>query len=82
MVHRPERLADIIYLMRNYGIEPKYLRFVHPSTYKKPNMLLIRGMRGGKPQLRVMEPLYVYDENGRYSGEINEIYQRGEVSLA
>ncbi len=79
MVHRPERLADIIFLMRSNGVEPKYLRLVHPSPYKKPNMVLIRGMRGGKPQLKVLEPLYVYDETGSYSKEINEIYCRGEV---
>lgn len=82
MVHRPDRLADIIFHMRSHGVEPKYLRFVHPSPYKKPNMVLIRGMRGGKPLLKVLEPLYVYDETGKYSKEINEIYSREEVAEA
>lgn len=76
IVHRPERLADIIWHMRNFGIEPKYIRFVHPSPYKKANLLLIKGTRGGNPQLKMMDPLYVYDENGRYSDEINKIYCR------
>jgi len=76
MVHRPERLVDIICLMRGYGIEPKYIRFVHPSPYKKANLLLIKGTRGGNPQLKIMEPLYVYDGEGNYSSEINEIYCR------
>ncbi len=79
MVHRPERLVDIIVLMRNYSIEPKYMRFVHPSPYKKSNIILVKGFRGGKPQLKMMPPLYVYDENGEYSREINEIYCRSEV---
>lgn len=79
MVHRPERLVDIVYLMRSYKIEPKYIRFVHPSPYKKANLLLIKGSRGGNPQLKMLEPLYVYDEKGNYSKEINEIYCR-EVS--
>ncbi|MCX7842848.1 MAG: tRNA1(Val) (adenine(37)-N6)-methyltransferase [Clostridia bacterium] len=78
MVHRPERLADIIFLMRTYKIEPKYLRFVHPSPYKKANLILIKGSKGGNPQLKMMEPLYVYDENGNYSDEINRIYCRGQ----
>ncbi|MCX8130777.1 MAG: tRNA1(Val) (adenine(37)-N6)-methyltransferase [Clostridia bacterium] len=78
MVHRPDRLVDIICLMRQFGIEPKFIRFVHPSPYKKANILLIKGTRGGKPQLRMMEPLYVYDENGKYSEEINEIYSRSK----
>lgn len=78
MVHRPERLVDIVCYMRLYGIEPKYLRFVHPNPYKSANLLLIKGTRGGKPQLNMMEPLYVYDSTGNYSKEINEIYCRDE----
>lgn len=79
MVHRPDRLVDIIWLMRHFSIEPKYIRFIHPSPYKKANLILIKGARQGRPQLKMMEPLYVYDENGKYSKEINEIYCR-EVS--
>ena len=81
MVHRPERLVDIVYLMRNNNIEPKYIRFVHPSPYKKANLLLIKGRRGGKPQLKMLEPLYVYNEKGEYSNEINEIYCRGAYNI-
>lgn len=77
MVHRPDRLADIIWLMRSYKIEPKYIRFIHPSPYKKANLLLIKGTRGGNPQLKMMDPLYVYDEKGNFSKEIDEIYARG-----
>jgi len=76
MVHRPERLVDIVCLMRKYRIEPKYIRFVHPSPYKKANLILIKGTRDGNPQLKMMDPLYVYDENGNYSEEINRIYCR------
>ncbi|MCR4435006.1 MAG: tRNA1(Val) (adenine(37)-N6)-methyltransferase [Clostridiales bacterium] len=76
MVHRPERIADIICLMRSFKLEPKYLRFVHPSPYKKPNLLLIKGMKGGRPELKMMAPLYIHDEKGGYSKEINEIYGR------
>ncbi len=76
MVHRPERLADIICCMRDCGIEPKYLRFVHPKPFKKPNMILIKGNRNGNPELKVMEPLYVYNSDGNYSHEINRIYGR------
>lgn len=76
MVHRPHRLVDIMYYMRKYSIEPKYLRFVHPSSGKRPNLLLVKGIKGAKPELRMMDPLYVYDENGNYSREIDKIYGR------
>lgn len=76
MVHRPQRLADIIYLMRSNAIEPKHLRMVHPSPGKSPNMVLISGTRNGNPELRVQEPLYIYDSQGNYTREIDEIYSR------
>ncbi len=76
MVHRPQRLTDIMYHMRHYGIEPKQLRLVHPSPEKGPNLVLIGGARNGNPELRVQEPLYIYDSFGHYSSEIDEIYGR------
>jgi len=76
MVHRPSRLADIIYLMRTYKIEPKKLRFVAPSEGKAPNLLLIEGMRDGGAEMKVLPTLYVYDENGNYTEEIDIIYNR------
>jgi tRNA1(Val) A37 N6-methylase TrmN6 len=78
MVHKPERLIDIACLMREYKIEPKYMQFVHPYPSKKPNILLIRGVKGGGKDLKVMDPLYVYNCDGKYSDEINRIYGRGE----
>lgn len=76
MVHRPGRLVDIVWHMRRCGIEPKYIRFVHPSPGKKANLLLVKGLRGGRPHLKMLEPLYVYDESGKYTDEINKIYCR------
>ncbi len=46
MIHRPERLVDIVCCMRKYAIEPKFIRFVHPSPYKKANLLLIKRNKG------------------------------------
>lgn len=76
MIHRTDRLVDIVYEMRSAGIEPKRLRFVHPAVGKRPNLLLIEGARGGNAELKMMDPLYIYDENGDYSGEIHRIYGR------
>lgn len=78
MVHRADRLVDIIYEMRNKGIEPKRIRFVHPSIGKRPNLLLIEGARGGNKELKFMDPLYIYDDKGEYTEEIHRIYGRIE----
>lgn len=74
MVHRPFRLADIICTMREYGIEPKRMRFVHPYADKKPKLVLIEGTRGGKPELNCEPPLIVYSEPGKYTDELMKWY--------
>lgn len=76
MIHRPERLADILCLMRKHKIEPKRIRMIHPNTSKAPNIVLVEGQRDGGAFLKFDEPLYVYNENGEYSEEINKIYGR------
>ena len=76
MVHRPERLVDIISLMRKYKIEPKILRFVCPNEEKKPNLILIKGVKNAKPFLKIEKNLIVYNKNGQYTEEILKIYNK------
>jgi len=78
IVHRPERLADIITLMRKYKIEPKRIRMVHPNTKKAPNIVLVEGQRDGGKFLKWEPPLYVYKDQGGYTDEIDLIYGRRE----
>lgn len=76
MVHRPERLADILELMRKYKIEPKRIRMVYPNTKKAANIVLVEGQRDGGRFLKWEPPLFVYNDEGGYSDEINMIYGR------
>jgi len=71
---RPERLADIICLMREYRVEPKRLRTVSKKQGEEPWLVLVEGKRDSKSGMRVMPPLFVYDEKGNYSAEMLEIY--------
>ena len=76
LVHRPERLVDILCIMRNYKIEPKQIRFVCPKKEKAPNLVLIKGIKNGKTFLKLEPNLYVYNENGEYTQEILKIYNK------
>lgn len=76
MVHRPDRLVDIIELLRKYKLEPKKIRFVEPSIGKEANLLLIKATKNAKPFLKIEKPLYVYKENGEYTEEILKIYNK------
>lgn len=76
LIHRPERLIDIIWLMRQNKIEPKRLRFIHPYAEKTATMILIEGAKHGGKKLFLEPPLCIYDENRNYTEEINRIYGR------
>lgn len=74
MVHRPFRLAEIITVMAKYRLEPKRMQLVYPFVNKEPNMVLIEGVRGGKPRMTVEKPLIIFKEPGVYMPEIRDIY--------
>ena len=76
LVHKPTRLADIVCLMRKYDIEPKRIRFVHKKTDAEPSLVLVDGAYKGGRELRIMPPLYLYDENGDETIELKRIYGR------
>lgn len=76
MVHRAERIVDIMCLMRKYRIEPKKIRFVHSKVDEKPNLILVKGVKYANEFLKIDKPLVIYDENGNYTDEINKIYNR------
>ncbi len=74
LIHRPNRLVDIIWFSRKYNLEPKTIRFVQSRIYEKPNLLLLECVKGGNVELKFEKPLIVYDNNGNYTEEIYEIY--------
>ena len=74
MVHRPFRLAEIMYTLKEYKLEPKRMRLVYPYVDKEPNMVLIDAIKGGKQRITVDAPLIVYNKDGSYTEEIYWIY--------
>ena len=75
IVHRPERLIDIIEEMRKNNIEPKKVQFIYPGKDKEANILLIEGIKNGKPGLKILKPLYSHLDNGEYTDEIKEFFK-------
>lgn len=74
MVHRAERLVDIISIMRRSKIEPKQLRIVCSSQGKEPKLVLIKGIKNARPFLKIKNNLYIYNKDGKYTPEILKIY--------
>ena len=74
MVHRPDRMIEIINYMQKYGIEPKKMRLVYPKKDKKSNILLIEGIKNGKSGLSILSPLYTHNDDGSYVDEIRDMF--------
>lgn len=75
MVHRPERLIEIIEEMKKNNIEPKRLQFIYPKLNSECNTILIEGTKNGNPGLKILSPLYVHDDNGNYLEEIKKMFE-------
>lgn len=75
-VHRPGRLLDILTLMREFRLEPKRLRFVYPKFGKEANTILVEGIKDGNPDLKILPPLFIYNKEGQYTEEVEEILYR------
>ena len=76
MVHRSDRLIEIIEEMRINNIEPKKIQLIYPKKNSNSNMVLIEGKKNGNPGLIIKEPLFIHDESGEYLEEINKIFFR------
>lgn len=76
MVHRPDRLADIMTDLRAAGIEPKEMQMVVPCAGRAANIVLIHGIRGAGAELRVLPDIAVRTPAGAYTGELLQYYER------
>ena len=74
MVHRPDRLLEILDTFRKYKIEPKRLQFIYPKFGSECNHILIDGVKDGNEGLRVLNPLYVYESDSKWTEDVLKIY--------
>ncbi len=80
MIHRTQRLAEIIEKMKQNHVEPKELLLVYPKAGKKSNLFLIRGIKGAKEWINVLPPLFIYDEQGQYTDEFKAFCRQNNES--
>ncbi|MFV0393872.1 MAG: tRNA1(Val) (adenine(37)-N6)-methyltransferase [Coprobacillaceae bacterium] len=74
MVHRPDRMMEILNIMQKYDIEPKRIRFVYPKVGKDSHVLLVEGIYKGKKGIKIESPLYAHNDDGSYSDEIKKMF--------
>ena len=76
LVFRPDRLCDLIVSLRNAGFEPKRIRPVHHTRSSPVNLILVEARRGGNPGLTWEKDLYLRDDSGNETLELQRIYRR------
>ncbi len=79
MVHRPHRLVDVLCALREKRLEPKRILFIQPYKDKKPNLMLIKSVRDGKPELVFDVPMAVYREDGSFTSKLRDYYQQESI---
>lgn|SRR5450756_1064161 len=77
LIYRPQRLVALLGGMAAVGIEPKRLRLIQPMINRKPNLVFVEGVLGGKSELMVEPSLVIYGEDGAYTKELLERYDSG-----
>ena len=74
LVHGTERFVEILNTMHKYNTEPKRVRCIYSKENKHSNLVLIEGIKNGKPGLKLLPPLIIYDADGNYTKEVSLMF--------
>ena len=78
IVHKPQRLVDLLAAARKYNLEAKNIQFVYPNVESKPSIVLVEYVYFGGNEINVLPPLIEYDKDGNYTSQIYKIYGMGD----
>ena len=75
MVHRTERMIELIEVMKKYRLEPKRIQFIYPKKGKNSDLFLIEGVKNGNVGLKMLSPIVLHEEgNDEYTDEIKKLF--------
>ncbi len=75
LIYSAGRLTDILCRMRSDGIEPKFIRMIHSRQDTEAALILIEGVKGGRPDLKIAPPLIIYDKKNNYTDEVELMFR-------
>ncbi len=74
MVHQVDRLAEVLSVLREKGLEPKELTFIKAREKEKPNLFIVRALKDGKTGLIIKEDIVMFDNLGNYTKSVKDLY--------
>jgi tRNA1Val (adenine37-N6)-methyltransferase len=75
VIYPASRMVELIFQMRAASIEPKRLQLVYSNDCSRGEFVLVEGTKGGKEEMDVLSPLFIYGGNGAYSEAMNRIFR-------
>lgn len=78
MINHSDRIVDIFETMRRYRLEPKRCRLVQARPHTPPYVVLVEGVKEGRPYMHWESTLCLYDAQGNLQPEVNRIYHKNE----
>ena len=75
LIYTAGRLTDILSRMRTDGIEPKFIRMIHSRQDRDAGLILVEGLKGGRPDLKIGPPLIIYDKKNQYTDEVESMFR-------
>lgn len=76
LVHRTDRLSEIINMLLMYNLQPKRIRFLYPKELENSNLVLIDARKNGNIGLKVLPPLICHNMDGSYTKEVLDMFRR------
>lgn len=73
LIYPAWRTADIVTVLRSAAFEPKRMRFIHARRGQDAQMVMVEALRGGGTELTVLDPLYVWTDEGSYTDEVDKL---------
>ena len=75
LVHRADRLSEILNNLIKYRFEAKKIKFCYTTKYKSAKIVLIEAIKNGKTGLTILPPLIINKENGEYTDEVLKMFE-------
>lgn len=81
IVYPASRLIDLVLSLREHDLEPKEIKFVCSNENSAAKLVLIKAVKGGKPEVKISKPLNIYNLEGDYTDEASKILENGKDNI-
>ena len=75
MVHRTERLIEILDLLKKYHLTPKEIQFIYPNEGRDSKLFMIKAVKNGHDGIKIKSRIYVHNNDGTYRDNIKTIFE-------